>query len=144
MQWGNNIYMYPIEASLIECYIRQPKPQQIIEAQQFGGVWSQHRDHWRLTWTEDGIRDFYLNNVLIHELGHVLDTRNTNTDDRERYAIWFAMEYGYRESRAALNGCDPHVAVNRLVERASPGWCWPSPGRPLNRYAATSSFSGSQ
>ncbi len=98
MQWGNNIYLYPIEASLVECYVRQPKPQQLIEAQQFGGVWSQHGDHWRLTWTEDAVRDFYLNNVLIHELGHVLDTRNTNTDDRERYAIWFATEYGYRAS----------------------------------------------
>ena len=34
-----------------------------------------------------------------HELGHVLDTRNTNSDARERYAIWFATEYGYRASR---------------------------------------------
>jgi hypothetical protein len=99
MQWGNNVYLYPMEASLVECYARQPRPQQLIEAQMFGGVWSQHADHWRLTWTEDAIRDFYLNNVLIHELGHVLDTRNTNNEARERYAIWFATEYGYRASR---------------------------------------------
>lgn len=99
MQWGPNVYLYPIEASLIEVYSRSPKPQQLIEAKMFGGVWSQHGNRWQLTWTEAAIKDFYLNNVLIHELGHVLDTRNTNSDARERYAIWFATEYGYRASR---------------------------------------------
>lgn len=99
MQWGQNVYLYPIEASLVETYVRPPKPQQLVEARMFGGVWSQDGAKWRLTWTPESIRDFYLNNVLIHEIGHVLDTRNTNTDDRERYAIWFATEYGYRASR---------------------------------------------
>ncbi len=99
MQWGPNVYLYPIEDSLIEVYSRSPKPQQLIEAKMFGGVWSQHGQQWHLSWTEAAIKDFYLNNVLIHELGHVLDTRNTNSDARERYAIWFATEYGYRASR---------------------------------------------
>jgi hypothetical protein len=99
MQWGANVYLYPMEASLVECYIRPPKPQQRIEAEMFGGEWSQHGNEWRLTWTEAAVQDFYLNNVLIHELGHVLDTRNTNTEARERYAIWFATEHGYRASR---------------------------------------------
>jgi hypothetical protein len=99
MQWGPNVYLYPIEESLVEVYSRAPKPEQLIEAKMFGGVWSQHGKQWHLTWTEAAIKDFYLNNVLIHELGHVLDTRNTNADARERYAIWFATEYGYRASR---------------------------------------------
>lgn len=99
MQWGPNVYLYPIEASLIETYVRPPTPQQVIEARMFGGVWTQHGTEWRLTWTEQGIRDFYLNNVLIHEIGHVIDSRNTNAQARERFAIWFATEYGYRVSR---------------------------------------------
>ena len=99
MQWGENVYLYPMEASLVETYVRPPTPQQQVEAKMFGAVWSQHDDEWRLTWTEQGVQDFYLNNVLIHEVGHVLDTRNTNTEARERYAIWFATEYGYRASR---------------------------------------------
>ena len=99
MQWGPNVYLYPIEESLIEVYSRSPKPEQLVEAKMFGGVWSQHGTQWHLTWTQAAIKDFYLNNVLIHELGHVLDTRNTNAADRERYAIWFATEYGYRASR---------------------------------------------
>ncbi|WP_010584900.1 rhodanese-like domain-containing protein [Schlesneria paludicola] len=99
MQWGPNVYLYPIEASLTETYVRPPKPEQLIEARMFGGVWSQQGSEWKLTWSPDTIRDFYLNNVLIHEVGHVNDTRNTNTLKREQYAIWFATEYGYRASR---------------------------------------------
>jgi hypothetical protein len=99
MQWGPNIYLYPMEASLTEIYRRPPTPQQLVEARMFGGEWSQVGGEWRLSWTPDTIRDFYLNNVLIHEIGHVNDQRNTNSIARERYANWFATEYGFRASR---------------------------------------------
>lgn len=99
MQWGPNVYLYPIEASLTETYVRPPKPEQLVEARMFGGRWSQVGREWKLIWTPETIRDFYLNNVLIHEVGHVNDTRNTNSHKREQYAIWFATEYGYRASR---------------------------------------------
>ena len=99
MQWGASVYLYPIEESLVETYVRPPTPQQQIEARMFGGVWSDTGGEWTLTWTIAALKDFYLNNVLIHEIGHVLDTRNTRTEDRERYANWFAIEYGYRASR---------------------------------------------
>ena len=51
-----------------------------------------------LTWTEQAAQDFYLNNILIHELGHLVDDRNSSYIDRERYAEWFAIQYGYRPS----------------------------------------------
>ncbi len=50
-------------------------------------------------WTEQAIKDFYLNNILIHELGHLIDDRNTRYGDRERFAEWFAMQYGYLKTR---------------------------------------------
>lgn len=99
LQWGSNVYLYPIEESLVETYTRPPRPEQFIEAKMYGGVWTQDGKLWRLSWTEDALRDFYLNNVLIHEIGHVNDTRNRNQAARERYADWFAIEYGYRASR---------------------------------------------
>lgn len=99
MQWGSTVYLYPIEESLVETYVRPPKPQQLIEAQMYGGCWSQEGNLWQLEWTEETIRDYYLNNILIHEIGHINDERNTNFDARERYANWFAIEYGYRASR---------------------------------------------
>jgi hypothetical protein len=101
MQWGTAIYLYPIEADLIETYNSPPNPQQATEARMYGGRWEQSgQDRWRLVWTEQTIKDFYLNNILIHELGHLVDDRNTRSVDRERYAEWFAIEYGYRPTQA--------------------------------------------
>ncbi len=99
MQWGPNVYLYPIEDSLIETYVSPPTPQQIIEARMFGGLWSEEGAEWKLEWRPAALKDFYLNNVLIHEIGHVIDERNSRQEDRERYANWFAIEYGYRASR---------------------------------------------
>lgn len=100
MQWGNSIYLYPIEDDLVEFFTRPPKPSQLVEAKMFGGKWQDAGDGlWTLTWTEDAIVDFYLNNVLIHELGHLVDDRNNSYRDRERYAEWFAIEYGYKPTR---------------------------------------------
>ncbi len=99
MQWGNAVYLYPIEESLIETFSSPPKPAQRIEASMYGARWSPTGGKWHLVWSEESIRDFYLNNVLIHELGHILDSRNTNHRDRERYAEWFALEVGYKPSR---------------------------------------------
>jgi hypothetical protein len=99
LQWGTAVYLYPIEESLEELYLRAPRPEQRIETEMFGGRWVQDGRHWWLIWDQDTIRDYYLNNVLIHEIGHINDNRNTRFIDRERYADWFAVEYGYRCSR---------------------------------------------
>lgn len=96
MQWGSAIYLYPIEENLVESYHQPPKPNQVNEARMYGGRWVQQGRHtWSLIWTEESIKDFYLNNILIHELGHLLDDRNSRQLDRERYAEWFAIRYGY-------------------------------------------------
>ena len=102
MQWGNTIYLYPIEAALVETFCQPPTPPQRIEAAMYGARWEPAGGRsWQLIWTEAAARDFYLNNVLIHELGHILDNRNTNTKDRERFAEWFALEHGYKATRRA-------------------------------------------
>jgi hypothetical protein len=102
MQWGNTIYLYPIEETLVESFAGPPKPAQKIEAAMYGARWLRADGQWKLEWTEAAIRDFYLNNVLIHELGHILDSRNSSHRDRERFAEWFALEVGYKTSRQEL------------------------------------------
>lgn len=103
MQWGGALYLYPIEENLIETFCRPPKPAQWHEARMYGGRWVEQRGgRWQLVWTLEAIRDFYLNNILIHELGHLVDHRNRSYVDRERYAEWFAIEYGYRASRGRI------------------------------------------
>jgi hypothetical protein len=51
--------------------------------------------------------------VLIHELGHLLDERNTGFADRERYAEWFAMQHGY----LATGGRHARSRRERVVQR---------------------------
>ena len=97
MQWGTTLYLYPMESSLTEVYSQPPGPSQRIEADMYGGRWVERRTgYWKLVWSEQSIRDFYLHNILIHELGHLVDDRNSRAVDRERYAEWFALEYGYK------------------------------------------------
>jgi hypothetical protein len=112
MQWGAAIYLYPLEDHLVEYYDSPPKPSQINEARMYGVRWEEEsRGVWKLVWNEAAIKDFYLNNILIHELGHLLDERNSRSVDRERYAEWFAIEYGYKRSLR------PHFAARRAVRR---------------------------
>ncbi len=118
MQWGSTLYLYPIELSLVEYYGRPPKPAQLNEARMYGGRWVHTcADDWRLEWTEASIQDYYLNNILIHELGHLLDNRNRSYSDRERYAEWFAIEHGYRSTERvdeqARRRRDPKSVVRR-------------------------------
>jgi hypothetical protein len=99
MQWGAALYLYPLEESLEEYFTTPPNSQVVIESKMYGGQWDEPAPgQWRLRWTPQAIEDFYLNNILIHELGHLVDTRNTSYCDRERYAEWFALHYGYRAS----------------------------------------------
>lgn len=100
MQWGSTLYLYPLEDSLVEFFYEPPRPELINETKMYGGRWIHDAPStWQLIWTEQTIKDFYLNNVLIHELGHLLDDRNANYADRERYAEWFAVHHGYRPTR---------------------------------------------
>jgi hypothetical protein len=99
MQWGNALYLYPLEESLCEQYDTPPRPNLVNESQMYGGRWSEPSPGtWALTWSEEAARDFYLNNILIHELGHLIDERNTGYVERERFAEWFAVHYGYLQS----------------------------------------------
>ena len=101
MQWGSALYLYPIEDSFTESFSTPPGPDLWNETRMYGGRWIHDAPRrWRLVWTPRAIRDFYLHNILIHELGHLLDERNSGYVDRERFAEWFAIEYGYRPARA--------------------------------------------
>jgi hypothetical protein len=102
MQWGSTLYLYPLEESLEEWFTVPPPTAVVNESRMYGGEWDEPSPgSWRLTWTPEAIQDFYLNNILIHELGHLVDDRNTSYGDRERYAEWFAIQYGYRATGGA-------------------------------------------
>ncbi len=96
LQWGCAIYLYPFHESMEEHFYSPPPQQLVIETQMYGARWDRPSPGlWRLQWTESTARDFQLNNILIHELGHLVDTWNGGSVAQERYAEWFAIQYGY-------------------------------------------------
>ncbi len=96
MQWGATLYLYPLETSLEEVFYTAPRPEVKNEVKMYGGSWDRSSPGiWRLCWSQQAIEDFYLNNILIHELGHLVDDRNASYTERERFAEWFAIRYGY-------------------------------------------------
>ena len=120
MQWGNAVYLYPMPTELIEEVRRPPLPREVTEAAMYGGRWEQARDgSWRLVWTEQAVKDYYLNNILFHELGHLHDRRNRRSADRERFAEWFAIRYGYQCSRRASGSQARPVRRRHHAKQAS-------------------------
>jgi hypothetical protein len=99
LQWGCAIYLYPFCETLEEHFDRPPPQQLVIETRMYGARWDHPESNlWRLIWTESSARDYQLNNILIHELGHMVDTWNSKSVDQERFAEWFAIEFGYRRT----------------------------------------------
>lgn len=96
IQWGSSLYLFPMEENREE-YFFDPSPLKLQETKRFGARWSHNRDKnsWTCRWTPEGLIDFYRENVLIHELGHLLDKRNNSYIDRERFAEAFAQQYGH-------------------------------------------------
>ncbi len=118
LQWGCAIYLYPFDESLDEYFYSPPPRSLVIESKMFGGRWEQPAPEvWKLIWTESAARDFQLNNVLIHELGHLIDKRNNSYTDQERFAEWFAVEFGYRRS-GGMHRRRPKRKIRRRHHRA--------------------------
>jgi hypothetical protein len=91
MQWNETIYLYPMTADLrVEGLVLGAD--YMAEAQQFGAIVD--KDAGVIQWTPETIKRYYLENILIHELGHTLDRKNSSRKDREAYAEHFARKYG--------------------------------------------------
>ncbi len=94
MQWDKTIYLYPMSTDLRAGDHHVLDDALLKEARQFGATIEQHTNGPVIQWTMETIKAYYLENILIHELGHTFDTKNTSTKDREAYAEWFARKWG--------------------------------------------------
>jgi hypothetical protein len=94
MQWDKTIYLYPMPASLRVGDEHSLPASYVAEARQFGATVEETPTGPVIQWSLDTIKQFYLENILLHELGHTLDTRNSSTRDREAFAEAFARKYG--------------------------------------------------
>lgn len=92
------LFPFPKERSIE--YARKPKPSHRLEYERHGAKWFKEDSGWRLTFTPEALRSFYLRDVLIHEVGHHVDhlTRrgHRSYQAHEGFAEWFATEFGLR------------------------------------------------
>ena len=96
LQYGFVIYLYPMPEDLKETLKTIP-PQRRIEFAKFGANVTDVKDLCEVQWTVDSIRTFYRDNILVHELGHLVDEKNTREVDRERFAEEFVTKWGRRK-----------------------------------------------
>lgn len=94
LQWGGTIYLYPSRTELRQELNGPPYPNEHIEFEKYGGKVIQEGADWYIQWTKESIKHFYLENILVHELAHVYDRKNTRSVDRERFAEGYVLKYG--------------------------------------------------
>ena len=90
-----HIRIYPVPEKLRLSYGRKkPNPALAQERLEFGAYWQKIDGKWFLSWDRDCLRDYILNHVLLHEIGHSLDTINLGARRGEKRAEAFAHRVG--------------------------------------------------
>lgn len=94
------IYLHPYPKKYMESCLRSaPKPNVANEYKRAGATIARQGNRWLIRFDEKSLKQFYLRDVLIHELGHHVDAMcyGAKTHKKaEGFAEWFAVEYGYR------------------------------------------------
>lgn len=100
------IMIFPFPESMCLFYRTQPKPSVCHEYERHGAIWKKEGRLWKLEFSLEALRSFYIRDVLIHELGHHVDNlvlRIKNLNHCERFAEWFALEFGMRNPERELS-----------------------------------------
>lgn len=85
---------------MTEKYKRLPPPNIKREYERAGATYYFKNNFWHREFTIESLKQFYLNDVLLHEIGHHVDRKNNKSNNQsERFAEWFAGEYGFRNEK---------------------------------------------
>lgn len=100
------IFIYPFHESMAILYKTKPKPSICQEYERHGVTWTKENRGWQLNFSIEALRSFYIRDVFIHELGHHVDNISLgikNLNASERFAEWFAYEFGMRNPERELS-----------------------------------------
>lgn len=91
MYSSNRVYLFALPTpKLTQVWPVTPKPSVMQRYKKFGATFtSLGNGETKLTFDELSLRRFYLYDVLLHEIGHHVDTGH-RSGDAERFARWFA------------------------------------------------------
>jgi hypothetical protein len=96
--WNNCIFLHPYPKSLmVKNYTKSPRPHILNDYKRVGAEVDVLNDGVSIKFTISALREFYLRDVFIHEMGHHVDRFfKKNHVKSEGFAEWFATEYGFR------------------------------------------------
>lgn len=98
--FSESIWLHPYpKSSMVRKYTSPPRPHILNDYRRVGAKIEGENKRWTISFDEESLRQFYLRDVLLHEVGHHVDALNnlTKTNKKsEGYAEWFASEYGFR------------------------------------------------
>ena len=92
---GSYIRIYPVPDKLRWNHGRKkPSPALAQERLEFGAYWRKMDGEWWLCWDKDTLKEYTLNHVFLHEIGHSLDNHYYGTRRGEKVAEAFAHRVG--------------------------------------------------
>ena len=95
--WQSCIFLHPMPKSMLRMkFAGNLKPNQGEEYRRAGAKVSTTGSVTEIEFNADSLRNFYLNDVLVHEVGHHVDRQIRTQSKREGFASWFASEYGFK------------------------------------------------
>ena len=98
MYYYNCVFLFPYPKNQFKVSSKKlPAPHIQREYERAGATYTQKNNRWIRTFSEASLKQFYLRDVFIHEIGHHID-RNSNRsyEKAERFAEWFATQYGFK------------------------------------------------
>ena len=93
------VYLYPTPNSVLRrVFSKAPNPERLRRFERVGGKIERVGSETIVTMTPEMLRQYYLRDVLVHEVGHHFDRIHRGSTERERegYAEWFSTEFGFR------------------------------------------------
>jgi hypothetical protein len=98
--WGSDIYLhaFPEKRMTLSFKKKQPSPSILEEYRRANADIKNIKSGLNISFDIGSLKSFFLRDVLMHEIGHHVDRENTDRTHKrsERFAEWFAFEYGYR------------------------------------------------
>lgn len=79
--------------------------------------WLDEGGHFKLRWTTEEIRRYYLFHLFLHEVGHIHQPRFHDARRREEFAENFALEWAARFEE--LPGTSDRIGGGEMLERSS-------------------------
>jgi hypothetical protein len=97
--WQQCIFLHPYPRRLMKMAFPRTPPPHVVQAyNRAEATIAETRTGIEVSFDEASLKRYYLCDVLMHEIGHHNDhrLRSRPRGERERFATWFASEYGFR------------------------------------------------